>query len=469
MSAEIGVLERQRDEAVDKARKSVLAGDLEAGRTYRAEAERLTESLRELNALKSLEAQTGGIAMRRPPLPGTTGAEEEVAISAAKAAYVARFGTLEGSIKGILTDLHGAEYEGLYWQQRAAFKTYLRRGDNGLDRTQFGLLKQIVLTPTFVKGAIQQGMDSVAAIKSTMVEAIDTLGGFAVPVDFQARVLERLAGETIVRGNASVDNTSRDTVEIPVSTGGTDQYSSAVRVTWVDEKPTAGTAATNLTFGMEQVPVHTVMAETGLSRNMIEDAAFDIEEFLTRKFAEAAAIDEDNKFILGSGIGCPQGILPGGTNLLGLTERVSGDTDDITWNSLIAMAYAVPRQYRRNAKWIAERATYEEIAKFQDSTSGNYLWTPFQSNGGAAGQPGRLLGYDPLEQEIMPSVAGNAYPLIFGDMAGYQIFDRIGMTVERYLDSTTARQNMVMYVMRRRLGGQVTEPWRFAVLKIATS
>lgn len=466
MSADFGVLERQRDEAVSKAQKALMAGDLESGRTYRAEAEKLTESMREMKALSELG---GGIAMRRPPLPGTTGVDEDIATSAAKAAYVARFGTLEGSIKGILTDLHGAEYEGLYWQQRGAFKTYLRRGDNGLDRAQFGLLKQIVLTPNFVKSAIQQGMDSVAAIKSTMVEAIDTLGGFAVPVDFQARVIERLKGETVVRGGASVDNTSRDTVEIPVSTGGTDQYSSAVRVTWVDEKPTAGTAATNLTFGMEQVPVHTVMAETGLSRNMIEDAAFDIEEFLTRKFAEAAAIDEDNKFILGSGVGCPQGILPGGANLLGLTERVSGDTDDITWNSLISLSYAVARQYRRNAKWIAERFTYEEIAKFQDGTSGNYLWNPYQSGGGANGAPAKLLGYEPLEQEIMPSVAANAYPMIFGDLAGYQIFDRIGMTVERYLDSTTARQNMVMFVMRRRLGGQVTEPWRFAVLKIAAS
>jgi HK97 family phage major capsid protein len=51
---------------------------------------------------------------------------------------------------------------------------------------------------------------------------------------------------------------------------------------------------------------------------------------------------------------------------------------------------------------------------------------------------------------------------VFGDLTGYTIVDRIGMTVERYLDSATARQNLVYYVMRRRLGGQVTEPWRLA-------
>lgn len=463
----VEVLQSQKNTALDKARAAVAAGNLQAAKTYRAEAEKANDGIKELEAIN---AAAGPVkAHQRPPLPGTQADEGEGVRNATKAAYAMRFGTLENSVKGILTDLHGNNYDGLYWSQRQAFKSYLRRGENGIDREQYKLLKQIVLTPHWVKSAIQQGMDSVESIKATMVEAIDTLGGFAVPVDFQARVIERLQSETVIRGRASVDSTSRDTVEIPVSSGGDDQFTSAVRVTWVDEKPNAGKSATSLTFGMESVPVHTVMAETGLSRNMIEDAAFDIEEFLTRKLAEASAIDEDNKFLMGSGVGCPQGILPGGTNALGLTERVSGNANDITWNGLISLSYAVARQYRRRAAWLAERFTYEEIAKFQDATSGNYLWNPFQNTGGAEGAPPRLLGYEALEQEIMPSVAANAYPVVFGDMTGYQIFDRIGMTVERYLDSSTARQNMVMYVMRRRVGGQVTEPWRFAVLKIASS
>ena len=220
---------------------------------------------------------------------------------------------------------------------------------------------------------------------------------------------------------------------------------------------------------METIPVHTVMAETGLSRNLVEDAAFDIEGFLVRKFAESSQMDEDNRFLTGSGVGCPQGILPGGSNLLGLTEKVTGSAAALTWDGLIALSYAIPSQYRRNAVWIAERATYEAIAKMRESTSGNYLWNPFQANGGAGGAPAKLLGYEVVEQEAMPSIAAGAYPIIFGDLSGYQIFDRIGMTVERYLDSNTARQNMIMYVVRRRLGAQPTELWRFAVQKVAAS
>jgi HK97 family phage major capsid protein len=257
--------------------------------------------------------------------------------------------------------------------------------------------------------------------------------------------------------------TSRDKVEIPVATGGDGQYTSAVRVTWVDETPTAGASETNLTFGMESVPVHTVMAETPLSRNLIEDAAFNIEGYLTEKFAEASAVDEDNRFLTGDANGKPQGILPDSGNSLSLTEAVSGAASTLTWDGLLTLVYSIDGQYRANANLIAEKATYLAIRKLKDG-EGQYLWQPDNQ----AGQPTRLLGYPTLEQEAMPSITTNTYPIIFGDLRGYTIVDRIGMSVERYLDSSTARTNTVYYVMRRRLGGQVTEPWRFCVQKCST-
>lgn len=459
----IADVQRRKTDYLAKARQAAEDGRVIEAREYRTKAQQADESLAELKAITALE----NAQAFRPPLPGTQ--DDLPSPDRARSAYTLRFGDVDAAVKGILTDLHGTNYDGLYWAQKAAFRSYLRRGENNLGRDEHSLLKQIVMTPQAVKSVVAQGIDSVAAIKATMVEAIDTLGGFAVPVDFQARVIERLRGETVVRSRASVDQTSRDTVEIPTSTGGNDQYSSAVRVSWVDEKPTEGDSDTNLTFGMETIPVHTVMAETGLSRNLVEDTAFDIENYLVRKFAEASQIDEDNRFLTGSGVGCPQGILPGGSNLLSITEKVSGADSTLTWEGLISMAYAIPSQYRQRAVWIAERATYEAIAKMKESTSGNFLWNPYQYSGGAEAAPPRLLGYEVVEQEAMPSIAAGAYPIIFGDLSGYQIFDRIGMTVERYLDSSTARKNMIVYVVRRRLGAQPTELWRFAVQKVAAS
>jgi HK97 family phage major capsid protein len=217
------------------------------------------------------------------------------------------------------------------------------------------------------------------------------------------------------------------------------------------------------------------MATVPMSRNLVEDAAFNIESYLSQKLAEASAIDEDNRFLTGDGVGKPQGILPGGTNGLSLTEVVSGGASTLTFGAsdkgLVPLTFGIAAQYRQNAVWIAEKATYQAISQLTDG-NGQYLWRSLFGNNSAQGGSNNLpalLGYPVLEQEAMPSIGSNAYPIIFGDLRGYTIVDRIGMQVERYLDSTTAVTNTIKYVMRRRLGGQVTEPWRFTVQKVAAS
>lgn len=80
-----------------------------------------------------------------------------------------------------------------------------------------------------------------------------------------------------------------------------------------------------------------------------------------------------------------------------------------------------------------------------------------------------LLGFPVDLNESMPAIASNAYPLLFGNhREGYQIADRIGMSMLRD-EITEAEQDIVKFMFRRRLGGQVKGEWAYAVLKMATS
>ncbi len=395
-----------------------------------------------------------------PKLPENEPQEDQ----AVKAAYVMRYGESDSAIKAILRDLHGDDYEQKRLSQWQGFARYLRTGE--------GESREFLWTPDTIKMALGEGQD-VKAMKTVMVEAQDTLGGYAVPVDWQADVISRMAGYTVVRPMARVVQTSRDRIEWPTMTGGGSQYRDAVRVTWVDETPTAATAATNLTLGSEVIPVHTVMAETFLSRNLVEDAAFNLVDWLADSFASAQAIDEDNKFLVGDGNGCPQGVLAdsGVTGWLGTGQQVvSGSASTLTWDGLIALTYKLDAQYRQNAVFVMEKATAEVIAKLKDS-DGQYLWRERYGDNvsvGGAGTVQRLLGYPVLEQEGMPTVASNAFPIIFGDFSGYVVADRVGMSIERYLGGEEARINQVLYVARRRLGGQGVATWKFAAQKCST-
>jgi HK97 family phage major capsid protein len=63
----------------------------------------------------------------------------------------------------------------------------------------------------------------------------------------------------------------------------------------------------------------------------------------------------------------------------------------------------------------------------------------------------------------------NVYPVIFMARDAYQIVDRVGMDIQRYDDATTAQQNQIVLVGRRRVGGQLLNPWAVAVMQIAAS
>lgn len=473
--------------AIAAAKAAIEAGDLETAKAKRAEAESIKALIEEAKSLSSIESTFAPV---RPVLPGTSGdsvpqvgsqkataavddkvqeAEKDTLTSTQKAAYVKRFGTEEQIVNGILSDLHGNEYKGLYWQQKSAFNRYVRGGENAIGNDDRKLLRGIVMNPQVVKMALDQGVDDLKTLKAMMVEASDTLGGYMVPVDFQMRVIEQLAALTIIRGRASQMNTSRDRVEFPEATGGNGRYTSPVRTSWVDETPTIGVLPSNyVTFGLRGINVHTSMSEAPLSRNLLEDLAFDIEGYLSQKLSESVALDEDEQFLVGTGVGRPRGVMPGNANFHGITEVKSGGASTLTWNGLIAMTYGIAAQYRQEGVWLANKATYLNIAQMQEATSKNYLWQAYQFDGGESGRTKTLLGYPIIESELMPDIASNAFPILFGNLNAYQIVDRLGMTVERFIGAQEARQNLVYFVMRRRLGGDLLEPWKLCTQKVAS-
>jgi len=442
------------------AAKTLLEGDdvdMEQVKALRSEADALKERAAEL---KTVSSSIDGIADPQMPAelptePDPVPEPEDSRDSAIKSVYQMRYGNEDSAVKAILKDLHGSDYEQKRWEQYQGFVKYLRTGK--------GENREFLWTPDTVKLALREGQD-VKAMKAVMVESADTLGGYAVPEDWRSEVISRMRGLTVVRPIARTMQTSRDSIEIPTMTGGGEQYRDAVRVTWVDETPTAADAATNLTLGQQKIPIHTVMAETFLSRNLVEDAAFDIVSWLTDSFAQAQAIDEDNKFLKNDGNGSPQGILLGDQTRSSTTigEVASEDASALTADGLIALVYDLDAQYRQNARLVMNKETAREIRQLKTG-DGEYIWERDYQ----AGQPDRILGYPVLEQENMPAISGSNYPVLFGDFSGYYVVDRVGMSVERFIDSSTARINQVCYVARRRLGGQCAEPWKFAVQDVS--
>lgn len=376
---------------------------------------------------------------------------------ALKSISVTRFGETDSGIKAIASDLYGADYDVARYQQMQAFNRYARTGKVDAEGERY--LKTVILTPKQVKSALMNGI-SVRELKADLSEAVDSLGGLLVPEDLRLDMLERLPGLTAIRAGADVVSTSSDVMSRVKVTGGNSRYTNGMRVTWVGDKPADGDAKTAPSFGVEKTPVHIVMCTSYVPKALLEDSAFPLANKIGEWSSQAFSMDEDEQFLIGNGISKPQGILPNSLNAHSLAEVKSGHASQLTVSGLVNLRYGINRQYRNGAVWIMNDKTAGVIAAMVDGQN-RPLWQPSMTEG----EPDRLLGYPVITTEVMPDIAANAFPILFGNRRGYKIADRIGMSLVRD-EITLAEQDLTRFIFRRRLGGQLGEEWAFAVQKV---
>lgn len=82
------------------------------------------------------------------------------------------------------------------------------------------------------------------------------------------------------------------------------------------------------------------------------------------------------------------------------------------------------------------------------------------------GAPSTLLGRPVVEMFDMDDIGTGKFPVLFGDMSGYRIIDRVGLTTLRD-PYTLATNGQVRFHARKRVGADLTHPDRFVKIKCA--
>lgn len=279
----------------------------------------------------------------------------------------------------------------------------------------------------------------------------DTAGGYLAPVEYVREIIKGVTEMSPFRSAARVRSTASKSVQIPKRTG---QFAAV----WSAERTTKA-ETTGLAYGLEEINAYEMYALIDISNQMLGDAAFDMEGEIRTEAEEQFAVAEGKAFIVGTGVGQPEGI----TVNANVPQVVSGSGTLLTADGLIGLFYGVKTAYARNGVWMLNRSSISAIRKLKDTTN-QYLWQP-GLNGGIANT---ILGAPYVEAPDMPSVAANAFPVAFGDFArGYTVVDRIAMEMLRD-PFTQATSNAVRFIFRRRVGGQVTNAEAFALQKIST-
>jgi HK97 family phage major capsid protein len=395
----------------------------------------------------------------------------------------------EGDIPGVTADPHSGEMHVVDGQFKSA-------GQKKLDNLKSGAYKDAFADYIRTAGLGRQSMKGDAM--KILNEGTDTSGGFWLPPDFRPDLIKRTQTISSVRQNASVFTTGTDHITFPQVqyTGASDDtlatlFSSGVRFSW---RTSAGSTsdiseATNPVAGQINIPAHLATAAIILTREQLEDNSFDLLGYITQLGGEAFGLGEESAFTTGSGAGQPLGFTnhPAKTIAASTTGAVSGVTytgmyipsgtaASLTWTSTSGAGYGItgleadlPPQYEQGAKWYGSKKTYAAIRQINAGTSTLPQWAlgdayPNYSNNMSPS----LLGYGIQKNQFMDAVGANAYPLALGDMKGYYIVDRVGLSVEVFREVYGLRDQVVVY-MRKRTGGQLVKYWSMRFLKCATS
>lgn len=284
-------------------------------------------------------------------------------------------------------------------------------------------------------------------VRNALSEGVDSEGGYLVPDEFERTLVQSLADQNIMRSLAKVIQTTSGDRKIPVvSTHGT--------ATWLDEgKPYSESDEAFTQISLSAFKLGTFLK---ISEELLNDAAFNVEQYLASEFARRIGAAEEEAFLVGDGKGKPTGIFnPTGGAETGVT---SAKPTDINADELIDLHYSLRAPYRARAVWLMNDATVKTVRKLKDG-NGQYLWQPALT----AGTPDMILGRPVYTSVFAPELKAGARTVAFGDLGFYWIADRQGRSFKR-LNELFATTGQIGFLASQRLDGKLILPEAVKVL-----
>lgn len=311
---------------------------------------------------------------------------------------------------------------------------------------------------TYVRNGEEDALRGIELEGKSMSTAVNGDGGYLVDPQTSDVINSVLKSTASIRSIANVVNVEATSYDVLIDT--TDLGSG-----WVTESGSMAETATP-TIDRISIPLFELSALPKASQRLLDDSAFDIESWLAGRIADKFAGAEASAFINGDGVDKPTGIL----------NHTQVDNDSWAWGSLgyvptgtdgafdpadpadaiVELVYSLGAQYRANGTFVMNSKTAGAVRKLKDA-DGRFLW----SDGLAAGEPARLMGYPVLIAEDMPDIASDAAAIAFGDFAaGYTVAERPDVRILR--DPFSAKPHVLFYATKR-VGGDVSD---FAAIKL---
>ncbi|MDY6796965.1 MAG: phage major capsid protein [Actinomycetota bacterium] len=262
----------------------------------------------------------------------------------------------------------------------------------------------------------------------------DPSGGYLVPESYETTLIEALRDVNVMRTLATVV-TSSTRVKIPVAT-------TKPTFKYMGEKEEY--EKTDMKFGQKAIDAHKAGGIVLVSEELLEDTMFDLEGYIRTQFALGAGELEEEKFVAGSGVGEPTGVIGDAEE-----GKVGAAEAAVAFDELMDLIHSLRRPYRKKARFLTADSTVLAIMKLKDD-DGQYLWQPSVQTG----QPDRIRAYPVEVSDDVPAMAASAKSILFGDFSYYRIQDRAGISIQKLVE-LYSETGQVGFRMRFRNDGRL--------------
>lgn len=320
------------------------------------------------------------------------------------------------------------EAEHLQNQDKVVFRAWLAGGVDNLTREQ--------------REVVAQRRE---ALRNTMSTTTGSEGGYLVPKEFSATLLEALKDYGGMRSVAEVIRTETGAAMDFPTTDATSEEGEIVG-------ESAAVTNADATFGtLAHVVYKFSSKDIAVPFELLQDSAIDLEAHIRQRLTERLGRITNRMFTVGTGTSQPHGAVAGAAaGKIG----ASGQTTAVTWEDLIDLIHSVDPAYRRsaNCSLMFHDNTLRELKKLKDN-DGRPLWLP----GIDVAEPATIAGQRYTINQDMPVMAAGAKSILFGDFSRYIIRDVMQVALFRMTDSAYTKLGQVGFLAFMRSGGRLMD------------
>ena len=290
------------------------------------------------------------------------------------------------------------------------------------------------------KDMLRTGMPQNALKKGS-----DGAGGYLVPDTFEQTLVRGLTEKSILRKLATVFTTNKR-MKIPtVIANGS--------AAWIPEGEVV--PLSEITLGEIILDAYKLAHKVIVSDEMLEDADFDVEDYIRQLFVESISAAEESAFFTGDGNGKPLGIIHQAE-----VGCVSDEVGKIDFDDIINLIHSLKEPYRKNAVLIMSEDVIKKLRKIIHYR-GVSPWEASLNDD----EPETLFGYPVYVTNELPAVEAGGRSVLFGDFSHFWIGERgkrsTKRLVERYADN-----GQVAYITSERIDAKLVLPEAVKLLKV---